>query len=129
MRESAEMYLETIHILNSRLGKVRAIDIVKYMNLSKPSVSKGLKNLLQRGFVERDEKRLITLTPKGEKKARVMYNKNITITKFLQILGVEYSTAQKDACKIEHILSPMSFDCITNFVSKQEILDSDANQN
>ena len=37
--ESAENYLETILILQNRLGTVRSIDIVTEMGFSKPSVS------------------------------------------------------------------------------------------
>lgn len=39
MNESVENYLETILVLNHRLGNVRSIDIANEMNFKKPSVS------------------------------------------------------------------------------------------
>ena len=43
IKESAENYLETIHILNKRTGSVRSIDIVNELGYSKPSVSIAMK--------------------------------------------------------------------------------------
>ena len=45
MNESVENYLETILVLNHRLGNVRSIDIANEMNFKKPSVSVAMKNL------------------------------------------------------------------------------------
>ena len=41
--ESQEDYLETILLLQKRLGQVRSIDIATEMNFSKPSVSVAMK--------------------------------------------------------------------------------------
>ena len=54
MQESGEMYLETILVLQGRLSLVRAIDVVKEMQISKPSASKALKKLKDDGFIEID---------------------------------------------------------------------------
>lgn len=45
MNESNENYLETILVLNHRLGNVRSVDIANEMNFKKPSVSVAMKNL------------------------------------------------------------------------------------
>ena len=42
IQESAEMYLETILILSQKMEKVRSIDVSRYMNYSKPSVSRAV---------------------------------------------------------------------------------------
>lgn len=42
MKESGEMYLETIYILLKNKSYVCSIDIAEYMNYSKPSVSRGV---------------------------------------------------------------------------------------
>ena len=49
MNESTENYLETILVLNHRLGNVRSVDIANEMNFKKPSVSVAMKNLLENG--------------------------------------------------------------------------------
>ena len=51
IKESAEMYLETIYTLNMRGGGVRAVDVATEMSFSKPSVSVAMKNLRQGGYV------------------------------------------------------------------------------
>ena len=46
-QESAEMYLETILILEKKNGTVRAIDIAHHMQFSRPTVS---QQIIARGF-------------------------------------------------------------------------------
>ena len=66
--ESGEMYLETILVLYKRgLERVRAIDIVKEMNFSKPSVSIALSNLKKEGYVTVDANGTVELTDSGSK--------------------------------------------------------------
>ena len=50
MNESLEMYLETILILSNELECVRAIDIAKKLNYSKPSISKAMNILKEREY-------------------------------------------------------------------------------
>ena len=45
MRESGEMYLETILLLGRKRNLIRAVDVAEEMNLSKPSVSRALSRL------------------------------------------------------------------------------------
>ena len=61
VHESAEDYLETILILQSRNGLVRSIDIVNEMNFSKPSISIAMKKLREQGYVEMDQNGYISL--------------------------------------------------------------------
>ena len=42
MRESGEMYLETILLLGRKRNLIRAVDVAEEMNLSKPSVSRAM---------------------------------------------------------------------------------------
>lgn len=55
IQESAENYLETILILQQRIGEVRSIDVVNELSYSKPSVSIAMKNLRNAGLVTMDE--------------------------------------------------------------------------
>ncbi|MCL1944757.1 MAG: metal-dependent transcriptional regulator [Firmicutes bacterium] len=116
MGESAEMYLETIYILLNQLGEVRAVDISRKMNFSKASVSNGLKKLLKQNLIDKDKNECITLTTKGLEKAKMLFDRYSTITRFLEIIGVPTEVAQQDACKMEHTLSETSFECIKQHV-------------
>ena len=72
IKESAEMYLETILVL-SKKGNVRAIDIAKEMNFSRPSVSIALHNLEQGKYISIGDDQSIKLLSKGEEIAKTIF--------------------------------------------------------
>lgn len=114
--ESGEMYLETILILKNKYGYVRSIDIAHEMNYSKPSVSRAMSLLKEDGYIENDPHGMILLTEKGQAIAEKIYDRHKTLTKYLVMLGVGEDTAQKDACRIEHVISDESFSKIKALV-------------
>ena len=112
IHKSAEDYLEMILMLSEQKGYVRSIDIAAGLSVSKPSVSFAMKNLREDGYIVMAQDNLITLTDKGMEIARNMYNRHKALTKFLMQLGVDEATAREDACKIEHDISPATFEAI-----------------
>ncbi|MBE6854254.1 MAG: metal-dependent transcriptional regulator [Ruminococcus sp.] len=108
--ESGENYLETILILRNRGAEVRSIDIVREMELSKPSVSRAVGILRDGGFITVDENGYITLTPDGLAVAEQIYERHEVLTDWLIGLGVNRETAEQDACKLEHAISAESFE-------------------
>ena len=121
--ESRENYLEIIFML-SRKGSVRSVDIVEMSGYSKPSVSVAVHSLAQQGYLEIDENKFITLTPKGEKIAMEVFARHKYITKFLvHSLGLDVITAESDACKIEHFISRETYDAIQKYVDKKHLRD------
>ena len=114
IHKSAEDYLEMILRLNEEKGYARSVDIATGLGVSKPSVSVAMKHLRENGLIRMDESSLITLTDEGLIIARRVYNRHKTITRFLMQLGVDEETAKEDACKIEHDLSPATFEAIQN---------------
>lgn len=110
--ESGENYLETILILKSRGLEVRSIDIVREMNLSKPSVSRAMKILKEGGFINIDADGFITLTENGTEVAERIYERHRVLTDWLIGIGVNEKTAAEDACKLEHVISDESFQAI-----------------
>ena len=112
IHESAENYLETIYMLEKKLGSVRSIDICNELGFSKPTVSVAMKNFLKDGYIEKSGEGFIKVTEKGKTIATQMYERHIIMTEFFKAIGVDEDTALKDACKIEHDLSPKTFECI-----------------
>lgn len=112
IHESAENYLETILILHRRNGSVRSIDIVNELDFSKPSVSVAMKNLRENGYILVDANGLISLTESGRKIAEMIYERHTLFTDWLISLGVSPKTAAEDACRMEHVISPETFDAI-----------------
>lgn len=119
VHESGENYLETILILQERLGVVRSIDMANELGYTKPSVSRAVKLLKERGCITVGRGGAITLTEAGLNEAKAIYERHNIITKFfVEVLGVDLETAEEDACRIEHIISEKSFEKI-----KQKMLE------
>ena len=119
--ESGENYLETILILQQRNGNVRSIDIAAEMNFSKPSVSRAMSILKKSGYIIMQPDGRIVLTENGLKKAASVLDRHKTLTAFLsEILKVPHDIADKDACRIEHIISPITFAGIKKMVAEHE---------
>ena len=118
LRESGEMYLETIYILSQKLSAVRGIDVGEYMGFSKPSVSRAIGLLKKEGLAATDENGYIKLTEAGEERAKVIYERHTLLSQLLMNLGVDEETATEDACRIEHYISEKTFDAIKAHVRK-----------
>ena len=112
IQESGENYLEAILILKERNGYVRSIDVAHELGFSKPSVSRAMSVLKKEGHIEMDGLNQILLTESGRKIAETIYERHQVLSKFLVSLGVDEKTAVNDACRIEHVISPKSFDKI-----------------
>ena len=110
--ESQEDYLEKILQISKVKENVHAIDIVKEMNFSKPSVSVAMAKLKEGGHIEINEKGEISLTPSGLKIAEKTLEKHEILTKMLEFLGVDSKTAQEDACRMEHDISDKTWAAI-----------------
>ena len=114
--ESQEDYLETILLLQKRLGQVRSIDIANEMNFTKPSVSIAMKNLREKAYITVSENGYITLTESGRKRAENVLDRHTILSDWLISLGVSRETALEDACRVEHDLSEESFEAIKKAV-------------
>lgn len=119
LHESGEMYLETILILKNQNEYVRSIDIAHTMDLSKPSVSRAIKLLKESQLIVVDDKGYIDFTDEGRRIAEKVYGRHQILTEFLVSIGVSAKQAEEDACRIEHIISDETQQCIQNFLKKQ----------
>ena len=115
VHQSGEDYLERILMLSREKGEVRSIDLARTLSVTKPSVSRAMKQLRERGYITMDDNNLIALTPAGLDIAERMLERHRTLARFLMKLGVSEEVAYADACKIEHDLSDESFLAICQF--------------
>ncbi len=109
INESAENYLETILMLKKEKGAVRSIDIVHQMDFSKPSVSRAMSLLREKGQITMDKEGWIELTDTGREIAERIYERHLLITQWLITLGVSPDVASDDACRMEHDISEETF--------------------
>ena len=112
LKESGEMYLESIFVLQKQKGAVRSLDIAEHMHFSKPSISRAVGLLKEGGYITVDKDGYISLTEDGQWVAEKIYERHTLLTRFLTAIGVDEETASEDACKIEHNISDASFEAI-----------------
>lgn len=113
--QSCEDYLETILLLENEVESVHRIEIAKRMGVSQAAVNKAVKLLIERGQVCEDGKHL-RLTDEGKAYASSVYERHCLIRAFLEKLGVSPSTAEADACALEHLVSEETFRKIKEFM-------------
>lgn len=116
--ESAENYLETILMLSKKLPVVRAVDIANELGYKKSSVSIAMKHLRENEHITVTESGYITLTESGRAVAEMIFERHEMLTKVLTSIGVPEEIAAEDACKIEHVISPESFEAIKTSLAK-----------
>ena len=125
--ESSENYLETILILSKKLPVVRSfaisperttVDIANELGYKKSSVSIAMKNLREKNNITVSDAGFITLTESGRQIAEMIYERHELLSECLEKLGVDKEIAAEDACRIEHVISPESFEAIKKHIHK-----------
>ena len=129
IQESAENYLEAILILKQNKGSVRSIDIAHYLNFSNPRVSIAMKNLRNSELITVDSDGFISLTDAGHEIADTIFERHTVLSNMLIKLGVSAEIAAEDACRMEHVISPESFNAIKEHLSSEAHLEALNSQN
>lgn len=111
LHESGENYLEAILILTREYGNVRSIDVAGFLGVTKPSVSRAMNILKTNDYIEMRSEGVF-LTELGRSVAESMYDRHKVLTDFFVKLGVPEEVAAEDACRMEHIISEETFDCL-----------------
>lgn len=119
MQESGENYLETILLLEEKKGNVRSIDVATELGFSKPSISRAMGILRQSGLLVIDEGGRLLLTEAGRQKAEAVYERHRVIRRFMMLsLSLPTEIADRDACRIEHVISEETFAAIKRYVTE-----------
>jgi len=112
LKESGEMYLETIYTLSKSKTYVRSIDVAEYMDYSRPSVSRAMGLLKEQGYIVIEDGRNIILTESGTVIAEKIHERHTILSRMFMNLGVDEKTAVEDACRIEHVISEKCFNAV-----------------
>ena len=120
LHASGEDYLETILVLQKKLGMVRSVDVARHMEVSKPSVCHAVATLRDGGFLTMDSDYFLHLTDVGREVAEQIYEKHLFFTDRLIEAGVDPVAAEKDACQMEHVISQESFEHLKNAYKTKE---------
>ena len=120
LHASGEDYLEAILVLQKKLGMVRSVDVARHLEVSKPSVCHAVATLKKGGFLLMDGDRFLHLTDLGREVAEATYEKHRFFTDRLIEAGVDPETAERDACRMEHVISQESFEHLKNAYKTKE---------
>lgn len=115
MSESTEMYLESILVIQKRKGEVRSIDIAHELNFSKPTISQQIKRLKSLEYINVNEHNIISLTDKGMEIASMIYERHNELSRIFRYIGIPEDVATEDACRVEHYISPETFEALKNY--------------
>ena len=121
LKESGEMYLQTIYVLSKKTGYVRSVDVGEKMGYSKPSVSRAVGLLKEGGYITVDNHGSIKLTDKGKEVAEKTYERHTVLSQLFEMIGVDKEIAAADACKIEHVISDETFFALKRFLDKNPV--------
>lgn len=114
---SVEDYLEAIALLSEDKAAARVSEISRALQVTMPSVSAALKKLCEAGLVEHERYGYVKLTREGACIAEDVSWRHETLRRFLvEVLDVFAETAEEDACRMEHSLSPDSLERLAKFL-------------
>ncbi|MGI9861301.1 DtxR family transcriptional regulator [Moorella naiadis] len=113
-------YLEVILKLTENEGPVRVTDIAASLGIAKASVSQAMSTLASLKLIKQERYGPIELTLAGRREAARIQRRHQLLYRFLvEILGVDAGTAQKDACLIEHVVSPLTLARLAEYLEKE----------
>lgn len=112
-----EMYLKTIYEIDDGGDRARVKAIAERLGVTMPSVSGAVENLQKRGLVQHNPYGDVKLTAKGRRVAREVKDRNDTIYRFLlEVLHLPQPIASRDACVLEHVVSPKTLHRLSAFL-------------
>ena len=111
-----EDYLEIIYELVQQKGYATSVDITECLNVSAPSVTKMMRRLDLKGYLEYEKYRGIRLTNQGKIVAENIKKRHKLLTEFFKIIGVSEDIAIQDAEGIEHHLHAETLEKLEKFL-------------
>ena len=117
-RSGREMYLETVLVLKGEKAVVRSIDVAERLGYAKSSVSRGVNNLRDKGYIVIDDDGFIGFTEEGAAKAERIYERHKILTSLFVELGADEKLAESNACRIEHVIDDEIFELLKKHLNK-----------
>ena len=123
MRVSIDDYLRTVYDLFEKQKNkegVKAIDVAKNLNVSKPSVSAMIKKLIKLRYLKAKPYSKIHFTKKGLEEAKRLVRNHRVIGVFLEkIFKYDVKKVHEEAHRLEHAFSQESIKKLDSFLKNQ----------
>lgn len=114
---STAHYLLAVASLAERGNHPRAADVARQLGVSRAAVSMQLKTLREHDLVQVGKDNRLKLSRHGADLVARIASKREVLKEFLhQVLGVDPQVAERDACKIEHLVSEESGAALVRFI-------------
>lgn len=112
-----EMYLKTVLRLGEGGDPVRVKAIAGALGVTMPSVSGALRQLKSKGLVHHPAYGAVKLTARGRRAAGDINQRYEVLRRFFEeVLNLDMRTSDRDACEIEHVVSPKTLDRLIAFM-------------
>ncbi len=123
LTSSMEDYLEAVLVIQQQKGYVRCVDVAELLDVKKPSVSRAVKELSKKKCLIKKDDGTLSLTEQGQQ----IYEKHQFFTKRLVEAGVPQDIAAQDACKLEYVISEISFKKLKEavWINDREVIPSE----
>ncbi len=122
LHASGEDYLETILVLQKKLGMVRSVDVARHMESVKAQRVPCSGYLAGWRLSHNGRRSLSPFDRCGPRGGRKIYERHCFFTEQLIAAGVDPKTAEADACRIEHIISDESFSRLKEAAVMKELV-------
>ena len=81
LTSSMEDYLEAVLVLQKQKGYARCVDVSEFLGVTKPSVSRAVKELSKKKCLLKKDDGTLSLTEQGQSIAKQIYEKHRFFTK------------------------------------------------
>ncbi len=103
---TVEEYLETVYNMSMEGEVVIGARLAQKFGVSAPTVTEMLKRLVRDGYIEMDQRRLVTLTEMGNTAAEAVLRRHRLTERFLvDMLNMPWHQVHEEACRLEHFIS------------------------
>ncbi len=110
-------HLMAIYYLHKKSGYARGIDIAKFLNITRGSVSLTLAKVKEKDYIVEDQNKFYRLTALGQDVVNSVLSKRHIVKRFFhEVLGLPEDVAELDACKVEHLLSHQTGEKLLSFM-------------
>ena len=115
-KKTIEEYVEVIYTIQKTKNMAHTNDVASALNVNPASVTEMFGKLTEGGYVYYEKYLGVALTEKGKKIAITLNKRHETLKHFLELIGVDETIADADACKIEHNVHPKTVNKLRKFV-------------
>ena len=107
--KAMEDFLEALLMLEEEGRPLETTLVAEKLEISKPAVHQMGHELIDRGYITREDYGDMTLLPAGREIAKVTLHRHRVLRDYLLSIGVSEETAEHDCCLMEHVVSDETF--------------------